>query len=94
MPSRRTSQLAEPLSPLIAHLKIRENPAIAPAVTRAVDIGFAMAMFLGTSSPKIIENDVAKIRATAREMPDARESEAPSAVVTGRMNPASTGSAR
>ena len=78
----------------MAHLKTSENPAIAPAVTRAVDIGFAMAMFLGTSSPKIIENDVARISATASEMPAERVSDAPSASASGRMKPASTGSAR
>lgn len=78
----------------MAHLKTSEKPACRPAVARAVARGRAMARFFGTSSPKIIENDVAMISARAREMPEATPAPSPVARSSGSRNRARTGSAR
>ncbi len=74
MPRRRTIQLAVPLRPLMAHRKISENPACRPAVARAVGIGLEIARFFGTSSPKIMENEVAITRARIKDVVEAADS--------------------
>ena len=78
----------------MAHRKISENPACRPAVARAVGIGLEIARFFGTSSPKIMENEVAITSARIKDVVDAADSLSPTAFVTGVMNRARTGSAR
>ena len=69
MPSRRRIQLAVPLVTLIAGVRSRENHHCSGAAHRAVGNGLATARFLGTSSPKIIDTDVAISSANASAMP-------------------------
>ncbi len=63
MPRRRTSALAEPLSPPMIGLFTAVNPRMKPWVARAVPSGSAIARFLGTSSPKIIVSAVDRVSA-------------------------------
>ena len=72
MPSRRTIQLAVPLRPLITGVKSSREHHLRSRRPRAVGIGLAMARFLGTSSPKIIDSEVAITSAS-----DQRDAAAP-----------------
>ena len=81
MPSLRRIQLAVPLVTLIAGVRNRENHHCAGAAHRAVGSGLATARFLGTSSPKIIDTEVAISRANAeRDAVDACAAGMPIAV--------------
>lgn len=86
--------LAVPLRPLMAQRKISEKPAWRPAVARAVARGREIAMFFGTSSPKTMENEVARTSATTRDTVLAVFSASPMASNTGSRKRARTGSAR
>ncbi len=65
--------LAAPLSPRMAQRNSSENASWRPAVARAVPMGRAMAMFLGTSSPKTMEKEVAMSSARTSETVAATE---------------------
>ena len=66
MPRRRTIALAEPLRARIGPLLSAVKPRMKPCVVRAVSSGRAMAMFLGTISPKIIVTTVPSGQADRR----------------------------
>ncbi|SKU84792.1 Uncharacterised protein [Mycobacteroides abscessus subsp. abscessus] len=72
MPMRRSTQLAVPFSARIAKAKTAENSTMGPEVARDVQTGRASAKFLGTSSPKIIDIDVAMINASASDIAPVR----------------------
>ena len=84
MPRRRTIALAEPLSTRIGPRHERVKPRMKPWVARAVASGRAMAMFLGTISPKIIVTTVPRARpsvsASGVTAPSGRPAEAERAV--------------
>ncbi len=63
-------------------------------MARAVPMGRAMAMFLGTSSPKTMEKDVAMSSARTSEAVEATEVLNPIASNSGVKNCARIGSAR
>ena len=59
MPSLRRIQLATPLVNRIGYVISHENSSCGPATARAVCSGRATARYLGTSSPKTIDTEVA-----------------------------------
>lgn len=87
-------RFAVPLVALIATVNSRENISCGPAAARAVGSGRATARFLGTSSPKTIDREVATTRASSSATPAAVPSGRPSSSSGGRSHRASTGSAR
>ena len=74
-------------------LKARVKPACSQTTARAVRSGSAIATFLGTSSPKIMDSAVASRRARVVARPPVNRSGTPSAARPGRMNEATAGSA-
>ena len=94
MPRRRTIALAEPLSTRIGRLVSAVKPRMKPCVVRAVCSGRAMAMFLGTISPKIIVTTVPSARPSASDSGVTTESGVPAAARGPSMRSEIAGSAR
>ena len=94
MPRRRTIALADPLSARMGPRVRAVKPRMKPWVLRAVWSGRAMAMFLGTISPKIIVTTVPRTRPSASASGVTTLSGTPADANGSSMRSAIAGSAR
>jgi hypothetical protein len=94
MPRARTTALALPLNSRMGRRRTELKMRWKPTTSFAVRSGWAIAMFLGTSSPKIIVMPVARTRASATEAERAATSPTPASTSGGPTRAAIAGSAR
>ena len=94
MPRRRTIMLADPLSARIGPRVSAVNPRMNPWVVRAVCSGRAIAMFLGTISPKIMVSTVPSTRPRPSASGETTSSGTPAAISGPSMRSEIAGSAR
>lgn len=93
MPSRRTMALAALFRPVMSQRNAEANPACSHTTERATSIGWAIARFFGTSSPKTIDSTVARTSDSTVAVPEAIPAGRPTASRTGRISSATAGSA-